>query len=277
VLSSRPCATLKFGRRVEKPTSSLDAYDWFLRALSAFNLPYASRYTEALALCRKAIAIDPDYAAACALAAWGCAGNYFTAPLSESKVIRDEGVALARKALDCAVNDPIAISIGAHALSFLSPKDRDRALEAARHALSLAPNSVQTWLACGHVHQIRSEGDPAIKHFEHALRLSPRDPFAWAVKTGMAIGHFIEGRWADALAWAEKAGRDNPNFYMPYFIKIASCAHLERTADAQQALRAALEIYPDTSISKWERIFSAVQGPAIASYVEGFRKAGMPD
>jgi adenylate cyclase len=57
-----------------KPTFSLDAYDWFLWALSRFNLPYASRYREGLELCRKATAIDPDYAAACALAAWGCAG-----------------------------------------------------------------------------------------------------------------------------------------------------------------------------------------------------------
>jgi TolB-like protein len=266
-------AEIQHARR--KPTSSLDAYDWYLRALSAFNLPYASRYTQALELCRKAIAIDPNYAAACALAAWGCAGIYFTAPLSDGKTVKEEGTALAQKALDFADNDPIAISMGAHALSFLSPKDRDRALEAAELALSLAPNSAQTWLACGHVHQIRSEGDAAIKHFEHALRLSPRDPFAWAAKTGMAIGHFIEGRWLEAFDWAEKAGRDNPNFYMPYFIKIASCGHLERAADAQDALRAAMEIYPETSISNWECIFRAVQGPAIESYLEGFRKAGM--
>ena len=78
--------------------------------------------------------------------------------------------------------------MGAQALSFLSPKDRDRALEAVEHALSLAPNSAQTWLACGHVHQMRSEGDLAIKHFEHALRLSPRDPFAWAIKSGTGAG-----------------------------------------------------------------------------------------
>jgi TolB-like protein len=260
-----------------KPTSSLDAYDWFLRALSAFNLPYASRYRQALELCRKAIASDPDYAAACALAAWACAGMYFTAPTSEEQTLREEGVALARKALDFAANDPIAIAMGAQALSFLSAKERDRALGAAEHAISLAPNSAQTWLACGHVHQMRSEGDAAIKHFEHALRLSPRDPFAWSIKTGMAIGHFIERRWVEALAWAEKALHDNPNFYLPIRIKIAACGHLGRTAEAQDALRAAIELDPETSIAKWERVLRAVQGPAIESYVEGFRRAGMAE
>jgi TolB-like protein len=260
-----------------KPTFSLDAYDWFLRALSTFNLPYASRYRDALELCRKAIAIDPDYAAACALAAWGCAGIYFTAPLSEGKTVKEEGAALARKALDLVVNDPIAISMGAQALSFLSPKDRDRALEAAEHAISLAPNSAQTWIACGHVHQMRAEGDLAIKHFEHALRLSPRDPFAWSIKAGIAVGHFIEGRFVEALDWAEKALHDNPKFFLPIRIKIAACGHLGRLAEAQDALLTDMEIDPEASIGKWERILRAVQAAAIESYVEGFRKAGMPE
>jgi hypothetical protein len=38
-----------------------------------------------------------------------------------------------------------------------------------------------------------------------------------------------------------------------------------------------MEFYPATSISKWESIFRAVQGPAIEAYVEGFRRAGMPE
>jgi len=258
-----------------KPTSSLDAYDWFLRALSRFNLPYASRYREALELCRKAMASDPDYAAACALAGWACAGIYFTAPLSEEQTLREEGIALARKALDFAGDEPIAIAMGAQALSFLSARDRDRALQAAERALSLAPNSAQTWLACGHVHQTRSEGDAAIKHFEQALRLSPRDPFAWSIKTGMAIGYFVDGRWVEALDWAEKALHDNPNFYLPLRIKIAACGHLGRIAEAQEALRAGMELDPDTSISKWERLLRAVQASGTESYLAGFRKAGM--
>jgi TolB-like protein len=260
-----------------KPTSSLDAYDWYLRALSAFNLPYASRYTNALEFCRKALAIDPDYAAACALAAWGCAGIYFTVPASEGKTVKEEGMALALKALDFAAGDPIAMAMGAQALSFVSPKDRDRALEVAEHALSLAPNSAQTSIACGHIHYVRSEGDAAIKHFKQALRLSPRDPFAWAIYSGMAAGHFIEGRFAEALDWAETALHDNPKFFLPVRIKIAACGHLGRLAEAQDALRAHMETDPEASISKWERILGAVQGPASESYVEGLHKAGMPE
>jgi TolB-like protein len=260
-----------------KPTSSLDAYDWFLRALSRFNLPYPSRYEEALVLCRKAIAADPHYAAPYALAAWGCAGNYFQGPLAKAEATREEGLTLARKALDLAGSDPIALSMGGHALSFLSSKERDRALEAARRALALAPNSAHVWLSCGHVHQIRAEGNAAIEHFERALHLSPRDPFAWSIKTGMALGHFIEGRWREAADWAGNALQDNPTFYLPLRIRIAAFAHLGQIEEARAALQTALEVYPETSISKWEKILRPVQAPAIESYIEGFRKAGMPE
>jgi TolB-like protein/class 3 adenylate cyclase/tetratricopeptide (TPR) repeat protein len=260
-----------------KPTSSLDAYDWFLRALSKFNLPYTSRYEDALVLCRHAIAADPNYAAAHALAAWACAGMYFKASPADGKTLMQEGAELARNALEFAAADPIALAIGGQALNFLSVKDRDRALQAAQRAISLAPNSAQVWLSCGHVHQMRGEGDAAIEHFERALRLSPRDPFGWAVKGGLAVGHFIEGRLPEATDWAEKALHDNPTFYLPLWIKIAGSAHLGRMEQAQEALRATLELYPETSISKWELTMRTVQAPSIDSYIEGFRKAGMPE
>jgi tetratricopeptide (TPR) repeat protein len=93
----------------------------------------------------------------------------------------------------------------------------------------------------------------------------------------MAIGHFVEGRLIEALDWAEKALHDNPNFYLPARIKIAARGHLGRLADAQDALRVAMELDPELSIPKWDRIVRAVQGPATESYLEGFRKAGMPE
>jgi len=260
-----------------KPTSSLDAYDWFLRALSRFNLPYATRYAEALELCRKSIAADPNYAAPYALAAWSCAGIYFQALGAEASEMVTEGAALARKALDFAGHEPVVLSMAAQALAFLNPKDRDRALKAAEQAVSLAPNSAQAWLSCGHVHQIRSEGEAAVAKFERALALSPRDPFAWSIKSGLAVGHFIEGRWQEAASWAEQALQDNPTFYLPLRIRTAACAHLGQIEEAKKAVRKSLEVDPQTSISKWERIMRAVDGPAIDSYIDGFRMAGMPE
>ena len=56
-------------RAKRKPTESLDAYDYFLRGMAAFHRFSPSANTEALAQFAKAVELDPDYAAAYAMAA----------------------------------------------------------------------------------------------------------------------------------------------------------------------------------------------------------------
>src|SRR5258708_21292417 len=57
-------------RARRKPTESLDAYDLYLRALAQFNVNYEGN-REALRLLRRAIEIDPQYAAPYGLAPRG--------------------------------------------------------------------------------------------------------------------------------------------------------------------------------------------------------------
>src|SRR5207247_7441710 len=57
-------------RSKRKPTDSLDAYDYFLRAMARFHHWTKEATGEALGLCYKAIQLDPDFASACALAAF---------------------------------------------------------------------------------------------------------------------------------------------------------------------------------------------------------------
>ena len=263
-------------RAQRKPTASLDAYDWFLRAHARFNLPNQTRYAEALAFCRKAIAADPSYAAAYGLGAWACAGHAYEVPAAEADAVRAEAAQMARRAIEFGADDPVALSMGAQALAFVSA-ERDRALAAAERALALNPNSAQAWISCGHVHQVRGEGNAAIEHFQRALRLSPRDPFGWSMKAGMAIGHFVEGRYQEAADWADKALYDQPTFFLPLRIKIAACALAGRMDAAREAVRTALKIDPDTTVTKWIRILESLQAPHVSAFVEGFRKAGLPE
>ena len=56
-------------RAKRKPTESLDAYDYYLRGMAAFHRFSPADNAEALALFAKAVELDPDYAAAYAMAA----------------------------------------------------------------------------------------------------------------------------------------------------------------------------------------------------------------
>ena len=57
-------------RAKRKPTDSLDAYDYYLRAMMYFNQWTSESISEALRLFYKAIELDPGFATAHGLAAW---------------------------------------------------------------------------------------------------------------------------------------------------------------------------------------------------------------
>src|SRR5208282_3160013 len=57
-------------RAIHKPTESLSAYDMYLRALAQFRKFTAVGWREAVALLRRALALDPSYAPAAGLLAW---------------------------------------------------------------------------------------------------------------------------------------------------------------------------------------------------------------
>jgi adenylate cyclase len=60
----------EFERVSRKPTENLDAYDLYLRALALRDKPTAESVPEAIALLRRALAIDPNYAPAKAAIGW---------------------------------------------------------------------------------------------------------------------------------------------------------------------------------------------------------------
>lgn len=59
-------------RAQRKPTASLDAHDWFMRGIAAFNRTTREANTEAIAMFLRATELDPDYAAA-----WGMAARCY--------------------------------------------------------------------------------------------------------------------------------------------------------------------------------------------------------
>ena len=61
---------VEFTRIKHKPTDSLDAYDYYLRAMMYFNQWTKESITEALRLFCQAIELDPNFASAHGLAAW---------------------------------------------------------------------------------------------------------------------------------------------------------------------------------------------------------------
>jgi TolB-like protein len=96
-------------RATRKPTESLDAYDLYLRALGRLHNFTEGDLSEAIALSRRALTLDPSYAPAAAMIAfcrvfqriqnWGS--------VAEAEVA--EGARLARQAIEAGKDDPDAL------------------------------------------------------------------------------------------------------------------------------------------------------------------------
>jgi TolB-like protein len=172
-------------RAKRKPTESLDAYEFFLHGMASYYKRTREAIDEALRLFYKAIELDPVFASAYGMAAW-CYGwrkinGWMTDP---PKAIAETG-RLARLAAELGPDDAVALSRGAHALSYVVG-DLDDAATFVDRALLLNPNLAGAWYASGWVRVHRGEPEIAIDHFARAMRLSPLDPQMIAMQAGTA-------------------------------------------------------------------------------------------
>ncbi len=155
-----------------KPAKNFNAYDLLLRAQQLEYELTDESLSQAIDYCRQALAIDPNYAQAMALAA------YCYAERSQQDWLRDreretaEGIRLANRAVELAKNDANVLWMAAYAARQLS-KDAQLAKELAYRSLQLNPNSAIALAMTGWIEAILAEPAKALEHLHRADRLSP--------------------------------------------------------------------------------------------------------
>jgi tetratricopeptide (TPR) repeat protein len=133
-------------RARRKLPQNLDAYDWYLRALSALYSYTAEGKGRALELLRRSIAIDPNYAAALAETAFCFARRRQMGLITEGDPEIAEGVGLARAAIAAGREDATVLANASFSLWLLT-RDTDNAARSIDRAVTLNPNSA---IACGY-------------------------------------------------------------------------------------------------------------------------------
>jgi tetratricopeptide (TPR) repeat protein len=251
----------------------------YLRALAEFHRFTAKGMRLAIALLQRALVIDPSYAPAAALIGFcrhfqrdhGLGGLVSDADIAES-------VSLARRAIGAGREDPDALWMAATVLTVFAG-EHAIAASAIDRALTLNPNSAHAWLSRGFVLVFLNQPSPAIEALQRAMRLSPLDPLGSGFKSALAAAHFVAGRYEEAVEWADQSLYERPNFDPAIGVKVVSCAHLGRIDEAREWLSRRLELQPGLTIAEWKkRVAVRFASPEIlALYVEGLRKAGLPE
>jgi TolB-like protein/Tfp pilus assembly protein PilF len=255
-----------------KPPDSMDAWDLVMRALSHYWRVTRQDNTVAQALLEKAIKIDPQYGQALGVLA---ASRTFGAHMGWEEMA--VAVPSAERAALAAIhaNSEDAWAHSALAAVYMHRRRFDDCLAEFELALRLNPSfaSARGYYGVALAYCGRwEEGDRAARH---ALRLSPRDPFA-AVYYGVAsYCQFVGGNYEEAISLSRESLRLRSDFVGGHRVLTAAAAMTKQRELAAASLKALLRVQPGLSL-KWLATEMPFKGDKERDqYVAAFRWAGL--
>jgi adenylate cyclase len=257
-----------------KPTSSITAYDLYLRALPRFYSMTRDGFADVRRLTNEALTIDPEFTLAKALGA-------YIRSISVSQCWHEPddirvAVRMAREVLAEARDDPTSLRFAAQVLAY-SAKDYETALSAIERSLYLNPNSAQGYTGSGWVNTHASRPLIAIEHFHRAMRLSPIDPEKGIALSGIGMSYLMLERFEEALQWGESALREMPNYGSSHRVVIGALVGLQRLDEARAAAKRLLEAFPTYNLTLQRQINPWRDEAFAERYLEALRSAGIPD
>jgi TolB-like protein/DNA-binding winged helix-turn-helix (wHTH) protein/cytochrome c-type biogenesis protein CcmH/NrfG len=257
-------------RRVfAKPTESLEAYDYVLRARPAVQRPTRANNAEARALLRRAIGLDPNYAAAYAALAetYHIAASLGWAELPTAFLGRAEELATKALTLD---HSEVRARIILGRIHILHQRYK-QAEEEIERAIAINPNDAHSLAGRGNILMWLGQTDAAIESLEQAQRIDPElnaiDRFA------LSIAYYSKRRYDAAIEQAELNLRKTDGAHFSRVVLAAAYAQQDQPEDAARVVamvrRTDPQFDPQTFGSKF-------LNPADLEHLrEGFRKAGL--
>jgi len=150
------------------------------------------------------------------------------------------------------------------------------AIAALERAVELNPNCSLAYGSLGTALGFVGRVDEAIANQEIAIRSNPRDPSIFFRFSGMALAHYMAGRYDTAVEWASKAVHRMPRWYIGHFILAASHMQAGQQGEAKAAIHHCREVMPDASVSHLDRI-PLKDALKMEQLRDCLRKAGLPE
>jgi TolB-like protein len=264
--------TVEGVRSLARSADDLGAWELVARAQTqAWRMTRADNAI-AVAAFEQVLGTYPDYAQAHSLLGFRLV---FAAHMGW--IDRDEGLRAGREHAMRAITLDDRDPWGHSALGYWAMMERrtDESIAEFHHAINLNPSSAAAHSYLSHIFAFAGRSPEAIQHGEEAIRLSPVDPEMAFFLGGIAIAHYMAGRFHESVRYATEALRLRPGFQGAQRQRAASLAQAGRIDEAGAALALARREHPGLSI-EWARAAVPYQTPELMErYLEGMRKAGL--
>ena len=161
-------------------------------------------------------------------------------------------------------------------LQFLRGK-RDIAIAELKRAIELNPNCSVAHGSLGTVLSFSGEPDVSIRNNEIAIRSNPKDPSIFFRYSGIAMAHFVAGRYQEASKWARKSINRKSNWRIGHAVLASSLAQLNLLEEAKEAVDNFLENIPNETITDLRKVLPFKRPEDAERFENGLRNAGMPE
>ncbi|HEY5759711.1 MAG TPA: adenylate/guanylate cyclase domain-containing protein, partial [Steroidobacter sp.] len=259
-------------RSQSRSPEDLGAWEMVIQANSLFWRMTQSESAIAIDLLKQVVRRYPDYAPGhSTLAFMLLVSSHLNLSYSTGTEL-NQAAGLGARAAELDNSDPWAhLALGY--VAFMLRRTEESTAEFLR-ALALNPNFAAAHGYLGWALSFDGRSDDAITHLEEAIRLSPHDPQNAIFNAGLAIAHYLAGRYVEAVAACHKAFQQRSGVARGARIYVASLAQLGRLEEARAALARVKESHPGLSIEWIEQNVPYTPGP-MTKFLEGMRKAGL--
>jgi TolB-like protein/class 3 adenylate cyclase/cytochrome c-type biogenesis protein CcmH/NrfG len=262
-------------RVVHKAPRNLDAWNLLQRAHWHFNRFNAADNSTARSLFEKAAELDPHWPPAFSGLSFA---RYFEVVNGWSESVETAITELQEAANKSITLDPShAEGHLALGLAYSIRRQPEKMIAAFERAVELNPSDANSYCYLGLFLAQAGRPDEAIRQLDQAIRLSPRDPAMWFFQAGIAVAHFVAGRYEESAEWAQESLQGRPDYVYSHGILAASYALLGRDDASRTALAEALRVQPDVSLANLRLLLSSAAPDFAGRLIDGLRKAGLPE
>jgi tetratricopeptide (TPR) repeat protein len=222
-------------------------------------------------LLERAVAIEPQYAAAHAVMAMTHVLDYANGYSSDPEESLRIGLEMAQRTVAMDESEPAGhFALGA---AYMWSRDLERARAEAERTIELSPNSADSLRMIAHVQIFAGDAKSALENLEVYMQRDPHYPDI-ALQL-VADAHFALGQYEEAIAVLEQRLQRNPQSETAYAL-LASCyGLLGRPEECQAAWTQTLRINPAFAMDRRRRVLPFRNPEHFERRVEGLRQGGV--
>jgi adenylate cyclase len=253
-------------------TASVEAYETWLRGRELLSRSTREAIAQAKAMYRRAIEIDPNFAAPHAGLSLATISDYVSDWAADPEEALDEAERWARRALELDDQEPVSHMALGNVM--LWRRNHDGALAEFGRMIALDPNFAQGHSATGLALMYAGRAAEALEAFAIAKRLDPHSPSI--VLHFLAQANFSLGRYEAAAEHLHERIARTPATDSSRMLLAACYGHRGRVDEARAAWAGLMKVNPDFSLAQRARVLPYKEPRDFQRIAEGLAKAGLP-